>query len=406
MDLRSLMKGRGKKPEQKGAGTSKVTVTLPPAPAQVPDPSLKPNPDLKKKRQHSEVGEKQVPLDKGAKQQKVDNRAHRAQSVESREEVFVADVRRGGGPRIWSPRLELDGAPILWDTSLRNYDGGRAGYVAEALQQPLLLPHDMESYRRFNPQELFMSLKRDLAMVTQQVYVAEGLSKDSWVKAQAANQSWLEAEASLGRLKEEHSKVSEELKEVISQNKSLDAGLKNAEKQAEEQRKQLNATEVNLATERELVKGLRAELQKARENAKAAEQKVQLAKESIEAEKKAAYQLGADETAQQLTEQFASVCREYCDKTWEKALDAAGVPSDSLLRLPGSVYYENDIREIPVDESSAPPPHDASRPSQTSQAPPSTLGAGKETGQPGAKDQPADTAKGKDQGSGGEKKTS
>ncbi|XP_065629204.1 uncharacterized protein LOC136067376 [Quercus suber] len=150
----------------------------------------------------------------------------------------------------------------------------------------------MESYRRFNPQELFMSLKRDLAMVTQQVYVAEGLSKDSWVKAQAANQSWLEAEASLGRLKEEHSKVSEELKEVISQNKSLDAGLKNAEKQAEEQRKQLNATEVNLATERELVKGLRAELQKARENAKAAEQKVQLAKESIEAEKKAAYQLG------------------------------------------------------------------------------------------------------------------
>ncbi|XP_065627692.1 uncharacterized protein LOC136066778 [Quercus suber] len=106
MDLRSLMKGRGKKPEQKGAGTSKVTVTLPPAPAQVPDPSLKPNPDLKKKRQHSEVGEKQVPLDKGAKQQKVDNRAHRAQSVESREEVFVADVRRGedreSGPPDWS----------------------------------------------------------------------------------------------------------------------------------------------------------------------------------------------------------------------------------------------------------------------------------------------------------------
>ncbi|XP_065615664.1 uncharacterized protein LOC136061607 [Quercus suber] len=72
----------------------------------------------------------------------------------------------------------------------------------------------MESYRRFNQQELFMSLKRDLAMITQQVYVAEGLNKDSWVKAQAATQSRLEAEASLGRLKEEHSKMSEELKEV------------------------------------------------------------------------------------------------------------------------------------------------------------------------------------------------
>ena len=168
MDLRSLMKGRGKKPEPKDAGTSKIVVTLPLVSTQVPDPSLKPIPDLRKKRPHVEVGEKQVLPNKGAKQQKVvkDSRTHRASSTESREEALMADVRRGGGPRIWSPKLELDGTPILWDTSLRNYDGGRAGYVAEALQQPLLLPHDMASFKRFTQQELFMSLKRDLAMVS------------------------------------------------------------------------------------------------------------------------------------------------------------------------------------------------------------------------------------------------
>ena len=169
MDLRDLMKGRGKKAGPKGTGTSKPVVNLPPVPPQIPDLGLKPTPDLKKKRPHVEEEERQVLPTKGTKQQKVvhDHRTRRASSTESRDEGTVAEVRRGGGgPRVWSPKLELEGAPILWETSLRNYDGGRAGYVAEALQQPLLLPHDMESFRHFSQQELFQSLKRDLAIVS------------------------------------------------------------------------------------------------------------------------------------------------------------------------------------------------------------------------------------------------
>ena len=54
---------------------------------------------------------------------------------------------------------------IAYDTSLRNYRKGHAGLVAEALKQPLLLPKDIEAYRNFNHSELFLSLKRDLAMV-------------------------------------------------------------------------------------------------------------------------------------------------------------------------------------------------------------------------------------------------
>ena len=80
----------------------------------------------------------------------------------------MAQVRRPS--RIWSPKFEVDGVPISWDSSIRHYHGGHAGYVAEALEQSLLLPKDMEAYRNFSQQELFLSLKRDLAMVNGLIY--------------------------------------------------------------------------------------------------------------------------------------------------------------------------------------------------------------------------------------------
>ena len=59
----------------------------------------------------------------------------------------------------------MDGAPIPWDASVREFQKGRAGYIAEALEQPLLLPKDMDAYKCFIQNDLFLSLKRDLAMV-------------------------------------------------------------------------------------------------------------------------------------------------------------------------------------------------------------------------------------------------
>ena len=80
----------------------------------------------------------------------------------------MAQVRRPS--RIWSPKLEVDDVPIAWDTSIRHYQGGHAGHVAETLEQPLLLPKDTKAYKRFNQQELFLSLKKDLAMVSSLIY--------------------------------------------------------------------------------------------------------------------------------------------------------------------------------------------------------------------------------------------
>ena len=59
----------------------------------------------------------------------------------------------------------MDGAAIPYDATIWDAPRGHANYLAQALQQPLLLPRDMESIRQTKQPNLFMSLKRDLAMV-------------------------------------------------------------------------------------------------------------------------------------------------------------------------------------------------------------------------------------------------
>ena len=68
--------------------------------------------------------------------------------------------------RVWSPWLEVDGAAIPWNASIREYQRGHSAHVAESLEQPLLLPKDMEALRKLKQHDLFLSLKRDLALVS------------------------------------------------------------------------------------------------------------------------------------------------------------------------------------------------------------------------------------------------
>jgi len=74
-------------------------------------------------------------------------RDKRALFEDSRDEQDKVEVRVA--QRTWGARLEVDGAPIPWNTSVREYQRGRARYNAEALEQPMLLPRDMDSYKRF-----------------------------------------------------------------------------------------------------------------------------------------------------------------------------------------------------------------------------------------------------------------
>ena len=56
-----------------------------------------------------------------------------------------------------------------------------------------------------------------------------------------------------------------------------------------------------------------------------------------------------EETQVRLAEELSEVCRDYCSVTWDKTLNVAGVPTDSVWRLPKSIFYPSEIWEVPAD---------------------------------------------------------
>ena len=62
--------------------------------------------------------------------------------------------------------IKMDGAPISYESTIRESNKGHSMYLAQALEQPFLLPKDMDALRRMRQPDLFISLKRDLAMVS------------------------------------------------------------------------------------------------------------------------------------------------------------------------------------------------------------------------------------------------
>ena len=133
--LKELMWNRNKAPSPQEKNKSKQSANPPPPPPQVPaDLGLKPNLDLRRKRPVKPAEEGELGPSKGNKQarQAQEHRNRRSHSVDSQEEQPAGQVRRS--PRTWSPVLEVDGAPIAMDASLRHFRGGHAGRMAEALQ--------------------------------------------------------------------------------------------------------------------------------------------------------------------------------------------------------------------------------------------------------------------------------
>ena len=159
--LKGLLASRNKRGSSKEVPKTQPPAIPPPPPHT--DLGLQAMPNLRKRRPDHELEEGELAPQKDNKQQKVakDPRDKRGTSVDSRDK---AEVRRP--QRIWALRLEMEGAPIPYDASIWGVQRGHSNYLAQALQQPLLLPRNMESIRRTKQPDLFMSLKRDLAMVS------------------------------------------------------------------------------------------------------------------------------------------------------------------------------------------------------------------------------------------------
>ena len=146
-------------------------------------------------------------------------------------------------------------------------------------------------------------------------------------------------------MREEHKELGNKLTVAERENSSALASLKKVEVRVEDQRKLLYTTEIDLATQKQLVLDLKAKLQKVKDAAKEA---TQVAKETTKAVERASYKCGVKDTKIRLAEEVAGVCRDYCTKTWIETLNSVGIPANSELRKAESIFFPEHIREAPA----------------------------------------------------------
>ena len=85
------------------------------------------------------------------------------------------------------------------------------------------------------------------------MYVAEDWVRSATTNLNAEIQNRYDLEKALGTANHDKAQLAEKLKVAENGQKSAEAGLKNVEAQAEDQRKELYTTHLNLATEKAAV---------------------------------------------------------------------------------------------------------------------------------------------------------
>ncbi|XP_075670036.1 uncharacterized protein LOC142639784 [Castanea sativa] len=307
--MQDLLTKRGAKVAGKKTGASQVPPSLPPPPPPA-EPKL-PAEDPKKKRKGDIEGtiskdpKKPRQQPPPVQQQKLDKGKGRARSVESGEIRDEAEVRRA--PVTWSPDLRLDGAPISCQSSIRAVQQGHAHHLAEVLERPLLLPKDMETLEKMSQPQLFLSLKRDLALAIQEVFVAEKFIEDTRKKARTELEIRMETEKSLGTALAENEKLVAEVADLKREKNGVESNLKTMKTQIEGQRKLLREKDDELSRAQRERSDLEKELALMKEEASSFQRSLQTAKQT-------SYEEGVATTEEQLTEAFAALFREYCQK--------------------------------------------------------------------------------------------
>ena len=159
--LKELLAGMNKGQSSKDALKSQLLPALPHLPP--PTFNLLSMPNLQKKRKEKKGAEEgEMVPQKESKQQRMTRDKRQATSAESKEAEHSADMHHPAQ----NPRLKLDGTAVSWSSPIREFQRDHTIYVAEALEWPLLLPKDIDAPKKIRQQDLFMSLKRDLALVS------------------------------------------------------------------------------------------------------------------------------------------------------------------------------------------------------------------------------------------------
>ncbi|XP_030924213.1 titin homolog [Quercus lobata] len=215
----------------------------------------------------------------------------------------------------------------------REQKGKEVADTTSAIEETLLLPKDMAEIKNMRKNELILDNKRYLGMLDgerkRRVMAVQTLSKseqdlaDTRKKLQAEEEARKSAESA----SECYQKQAEEQARLL---REANAELKKTQEQALAFKKHLEETQKL----RERAEKLKEQAEKAKINAEQA---------MNEAEQRG-YEVGIAETEKVLRAEVPEVCRIYCARTWNEALNRAGVEASSKLRRPENVFYPEAIR--------------------------------------------------------------
>ena len=65
-----------------------------------------------------------------------------------------------------NPHMVLDESPLLTNASIKDFQHVKIGYMANVMEQALLLLGDMADLRSMKKHEVFLSFKRNLALIS------------------------------------------------------------------------------------------------------------------------------------------------------------------------------------------------------------------------------------------------
>ena len=143
--------------------------------------------------------------------------------------------------------------------------------------------------------------------------------------------------------------------------KSEDAALEGAERQAESQRKLAREANDQLAASKEQLAVLKKQLEEVQRLRKQAEKdKVETEKAKAQAKRERdeteqyGYDVGVAESEDALRVEVPAICHAYYTQTWDEALNRAGIDASSELRKPENIIFPPTL-QIPNQKEAAPP---------------------------------------------------
>ncbi|XP_050278148.1 uncharacterized protein LOC126719660 [Quercus robur] len=327
----------------------------PPAPRQPsrqpPQPARPDAAELKRRREQkgkevADIGKsrptREDDTQRAAKQQKTRHQVTRGQE---RSDSQLSE------PQAWLPAPMHSGEPLRDDASMRDFNSGIGCHVASAIEEALLLPKDMAEIKNMRKNELILDNKRYLSMIIQNTFKLNEMLNICSNQLDDERKRRTMAIQTLSKFEQDLADVKKKLHAEEQARKSAESALEGYQKQAEDQGNHLREANAELKKAQEQVLVLKKhskETQKVRERAEKSREEAEKAK--IEAERamneaeQRSYEVGIAESEEALKAEVPAMCRIYYVKTWDEALNRAGVEASSKLRKPENVFYPEAIR--------------------------------------------------------------